>query len=134
VRPARCSKNLLKFAASWKPQPRGGDADLRVFAVLLAESGQGLLGEPGLAEAHQGVHHQCLCRGHRMLRRDEPLGQPLGRLEGGQRLGVLTARQLEHPAEVADTQSRRGVGFGFEGAFGALDPRLRLIQLSLPEQ
>ena len=44
----------------------------------------------------------------------EPPGQPLGGLEGGQRISVPAARQLQQPADVADPRPRRGLGFRFE--------------------
>ena len=44
----------------------------------------------------------------------------------------MSARQLEHPAQGADAQGRREMGFGSQDAFGALDPRLGLVRLSLP--
>ena len=68
------------------------------------------------------------------MRCGEAPGQPLGGLEGGQRVGVTAARQLEQPADVVDPQHRRGLGFGSEGALGALDPGLCLLRPPLPGQ
>ena len=47
-------------------------------------------------------------------------GQPPGGPEGGQRAGVMAACQLEQPADGVDHQPCRGLGFGSEGALGAL--------------
>jgi len=41
-----------------EPQRRQADAHLPAVAVLVAESGQGLLGALGLAEADQGLHQK----------------------------------------------------------------------------
>ena len=81
-----------------------------------------------------------MCTSKARVRRDDQVrygeapGQPLGGLEGGQRVRVPAARQLQHPAGVADRHCRRGLGFGSEGAFGAQDPRLGLLRPSLPGQ
>ena len=68
------------------------------------------------------------------MRCGEVPGQPLGGPEGGQRVGVTAARQLEQPADVVDRHRRRGLGFGSEGALGALDPGLCLLEPPLPGQ
>jgi len=53
------------------------------------------------------------------VRGGKPPGQRLGGLEGGQRVGVPSARQLEQPAEVTDDVPGCGLGVGCEAAFGA---------------
>ena len=60
--------------------------------------------------------------------------QPLGGLEGGQRVGVTAARQLEHSAGTVHPQHCRGLGFRSEDAFGALDPWPGLPRPHLPGQ
>ena len=76
------------------------------------------------------------CPRHRdeVVRRGEVPGQPLGGPEGGQRVGVTAARQLEQPADVVDRHRRRGLGFRSDGALGALDPGLGLLEPPLPDQ
>ena len=93
-----------------EPQRRRGGADLPAVAVLFAELGEGLLGALGLAEAHQGLQQPCPRRRDEVVRCGEMPGQPLGGPEGGQRVGVTAARQLEQPADVVDRQPRRGLG------------------------
>ena len=62
------------------------------------------------------------------------LAQPLGGLEGGQRVGVTAASQLEHSAGTVHPQHCRGLGFRSEDAFGALDPGTGLPRPHLPGQ
>jgi hypothetical protein len=64
----------------------------------------------------------------------KPSRQPLSDVEGGQRLRIVVARQFEHPANVVEPNHRRGLGFGSEGTFGALEPGLGLLRPSLPNQ
>ena len=117
-----------------EPQRRGGDADLAAVAVLVVELGQDLLGALGLAEAHQGVQQQCpRPRGEQCGAARSPASRSAAS-EGGQRLRVTAARQLEQPADVVEGHHRRGLGFRSEGALGALDPGLCLLQPSLPGQ
>jgi hypothetical protein len=64
----------------------------------------------------------------------EAPGRPLGGLEGGQRIPVPAARQLQDPATVADRHRHRGLGLSGHGALAALDPWLGLFRPSLPGQ
>jgi hypothetical protein len=113
-----------------EPQHRSGDAQLAAVAVAFADAGEGLLGPVDLAEADQGVHQpDPQWPGQRM----RP-GQPLSGPERGQRFGRPAAPELELAANVVTSHRRRGVGFGFEGLLGVLDPGFRLVQPSLPRQ
>ena len=119
---------------SGKPQHRGSDAHLPVVAVAVAEAGEGLFGALDFAEAHQGVQQQCPCRREEHVRCGQASAQPLGGLEGGQRVGVTAARQLEHSAGTVHPQHCRGLGVRSEDAFGALDPGPCLPRPHLPGQ
>src|SRR5271155_2076295 len=46
----------------------------------------------------------------------------------------MATRQLDEPADVVDPHPNRWLGFGPDGALGALDPALGLLQLPLPDQ
>jgi hypothetical protein len=61
-------------------------------------------------------------------------GQLFGGPEGGQRVGVTAARQLEQPADVVDRHRIRWPGFRPNRALGALDPGLRLIRPRLRDE
>jgi hypothetical protein len=61
-------------------------------------------------------------------------GQAFGSPERGQRVGLPAARQLELGADVVDRQRHRGIGFRSDGALGALQPGLGLVQAPLPGQ
>jgi hypothetical protein len=63
--------------AGGKAQRRDGDADFPAFAFLLAEPGEDLLGMPGLAEEHQGLHLECPHDGNERVRRGEEVSQPV---------------------------------------------------------
>ncbi len=117
-----------------EPQSRRGSAQFPAPAVLVAEVGEGLLGAFGLAEAHQGLQQPCPHYRNEVVRRSEMPGQPLGGLEGGQRVGVPAARQLDEPADEVDPHPHRRLGFCPDGALGALDPALGLLQPPLPRQ
>ena len=103
-------------------------------AVLVGECGQGLLGAVGLTEADQGLHQQRPVPVDHQARFGEASGQPVGGLEGGQRVRVPAARQLQQPADRPDRQSHCGFGHGSEGPFGALDPGFCLLRPPLPHQ
>ena len=117
-----------------EPQRRGGDTHLAVFAVLVAEAGEDLLGAFGLAEAHQGVQHKGPRRRDEQGRRGQAPGQPFGGTEGGQRVGVPATRQLELAAAMVDQQRHRRLGFRSEVALGALGPGLCFLGPALPGQ
>jgi hypothetical protein len=68
------------------------------------------------------------------VRFGEAPGQPVGGLQGGQRVGVPAARQLQQPADRADNQPHCGISFGPEDTLGALHPGFCLLQPSLPGQ
>jgi hypothetical protein len=89
---------------------------------LFAELSEGTLGALRLAEAHHGLQLQGLHPPDEQVRCGEEPGQPLGSSESDQRVGVMAARQVKQPACVAGQQPRRWVGFGSDGALGALDP------------
>jgi hypothetical protein len=91
-----------------EPQHCGGDAHLPEVAVVFAEAGQGLLGAPGVAEAHQDVHKPGPDLPGERVRHCHPPGQPLGGPECGQRVGGPAASELEHSPEVLHPQRRRG--------------------------
>ena len=87
-----------------------------------------------LAEAHQGEQQQGPCPRDEQVRVWQELGQLLGGPEGGQRIGVPATRQLQPPADIVHPQPRRWLGFGSDGALGALDPGLGLLGPPLPGQ
>ena len=59
--------------------------------------------------------------------------QPLGGLDGAQRLVVTATSELEHPASVVQGHPGRGFGLGPKGLPGALEPRLCLREPSLAD-
>jgi hypothetical protein len=64
----------------------------------------------------------------------EQLGQPLGRPDGGQRLGIPAARELEHPAAEVQPHPGRRLNLGPDGALGVLEGPLRLLEPPLGDQ
>ena len=146
-RPARCAGQRSGIAQDRRehggrrlrvvlgePLHRRGDAQLPAVAVLFFEAGEGLLGAFGVAEAHQGMDQHGPRHDDEVVRCGKVPGQPLGGPQGGQRVGVMAADQLEQSAEVVDHQRLRGLGFGSDGALGALHPGLRLLKPPLPDQ
>jgi hypothetical protein len=105
-----------------------------MVTVVLAETGEDLLGPLGLAEAHQGAQKVGPHGRHEQVRRGQGPGQLLGGPERGQRVGIPAARQLQRPADVIDPHRRRGLGFRSEGALGALQPGFCLPGPPLPGQ
>ena len=94
-----------------EPQCCQGGPCLAAFAVRFAEFGDSLLGALFLAETYQDVQQQSLCGRDVQVRGCEVPGQLLGGLEGGQRILVPAAHQLQHTADVVDHHSRRWFGF-----------------------
>lgn len=93
-------------------QQRGrGDAHIPAFALWFFHAGQGLLGALRAAEAHGGEHLQCPRPRDDHMRCVQPLSHPLGGPEGGQRVPVPAACQLQIPgaAERACTSAEPGV-------------------------
>jgi hypothetical protein len=85
---------------------------LPAVAVLVAECGQVLLGALGLDRGGPGSAPEMTGSQDHQARFGEAPGQPVGGLEGGQRVRVPAARQLQHSAVRVDRQSHCGLGFG----------------------
>jgi hypothetical protein len=58
----------------------------------------------------------------------------VGGPEGGPRIPIPPASQLQDTAAVADPRRRRGLGFRGHGALAELNPRLSLLGACLPSQ
>ena len=116
ARAYRAARRILDLG---EPQRRESVAHFPAFGVV--QAGEGLLGAPGFAEPDERLHHLRSHGCRARVRRDEQSRQPRGRPEGGQRIGVATAGQLEHAASLVEHHPGGRLGLGPEGT-------LRLIQ------
>jgi hypothetical protein len=102
--------------------------------VLVIQFGESLLGAFGLIEADQRLHQHCTDRQEQQAWFGKASGKPFGGLEGGERVNVPAAPDLEHPTSHANGHPLGGLGFRSEHTLGSLEPRFCLLEPPLRDQ
>ena len=93
-----------------EPQRRQGEMCLSGLALGRVHLAQGLFDALRLAQSYPGVQQERSCLGGECVMGSDPSGQALGALEGSQRVLVTAARELKHPAVVAEAQPGHRIG------------------------
>ena len=114
-------------------QCRKGGAHLTGLPALVVQLCEGPFSAVGLAHPHEQLQQVSSHPRRERVRDDEQLGERLGRPESTQRRLIAAASQLEASASAAEQEPSRWFHLHPKRAFGAIEPRLGLLEPSLAD-